>query len=185
MEEEKLMREEIASESVPAERVARTDAKSHSVESMTADGFEEPADLKKKTKPGAKRAGMTVKAKKKMAIARGVIKKGAGKIKINNINLNAYARGYVLEFISEPLKLAKDDIKDYDITISARGSGFMSQAVAVRACIAKAIVRVKGKKYKDLFNNFDRMLLVDDVRKVESKKPLGKKARKRWQHSKR
>jgi small subunit ribosomal protein S9 len=91
----------------------------------------------------------------------------------------------VREFISEPLKIIKEDMKDYDIIISVSGSGFMSQAVAVRACIAKAIVRAKGKKYRELFNNFDRMLLVDDVRKVESKKPLGRKARKKWQHSKR
>ena len=184
MEEEKL-------------KGAETDPKKGSKEKNS--GMEKPAqvdektprdsgdagDAKKKIKPAAKRAGMIIKAKKKTAVARGVIKKGGGKIRVNNIDLKAYAKGYVLEFIMEPLKIAKEDIKDYDITIRVAGSGFMSQAVAVRACLAKAVVRVKGKKYKDLFNNYDRMLLVDDVRKVESKKPLGKKARRRWQHSKR
>jgi small subunit ribosomal protein S9 len=154
-------------------------------ETLDIDDLDEVIDVKKKVKAASKRAGMIVKAKKKTAVARGVIKKGTGKIKVNKMNLKAYAMGYVLEFISEPLKLAKDDFKDYDIVITVKGSGFMSQAVAIRACIAKAIVRAKGKKYKEIFNNFDRMLLVDDVRKVESKKPLGRKARKKWQHSKR
>ena len=57
--------------------------------------------------------------------------------------------------------------------------------MAVRSCIAKAIVKAKGKKYKDLYLAYDRSMLVDDVRKVESKKPLGRKARKKKQHSKR
>jgi small subunit ribosomal protein S9 len=61
----------------------------------------------------------------------------------------------------------------------------MSQASAIRSCIAKAIVKAKGKKFKELFTAYDRMLLVDDVRRVESKKPLGRKARKKKQHSKR
>lgn len=140
---------------------------------------------KKKTKPAAKRAGMTVKAKKKTAVARGVIKKGKGDIRINNMNLKSYARGYVLNFIKEPLEIAPDAIENYDINISVKGSGYMGQAVAIRSCIAKAIVRARGKKYKDIFQAYDRLLLVDDVRKVETKKPLGTKARKKWQHSKR
>jgi small subunit ribosomal protein S9 len=140
---------------------------------------------KKKIKLAAKKAGMIVKAKKKTAIARGMIKKGNGTIRINNINLNSYARGYILNFIKEPLEIAPDAIEGYDISINVKGSGYMGQAVAIRSCIAKAIVRAKGKKYKDLFQLYDRMLLVDDVRKVETKKPLGTKARKKRQHSKR
>jgi small subunit ribosomal protein S9 len=139
----------------------------------------------KKIKPAAKRAGMTVKAKKKTAIARATVSKGNGAIKINKININAYARGYVKDLLLEPVRLAGDIIKELNIDVSVTGSGFMSQAVAVRSCIAKAIVKAKGKKYKDLFTAYDRALLVDDVRRVESKKPLGRKARKRKQHSKR
>jgi small subunit ribosomal protein S9 len=85
----------------------------------------------------------------------------------------------------EPVKLAGDAIKEFNIDISITGSGFMSQAIAARSCIAKAIVKAKGKKYKDLFIAYDRNLLVDDVRRVETKKPLGRKARKIKQRSKR
>jgi small subunit ribosomal protein S9 len=139
----------------------------------------------KKIKPAAKKAGMTVKSKKKTAIARGVIRKGKGVIKVNRTNLNAYARGYVLDLLMEPSRLAGDAAKEFDIDITVNGSGFMSQAVAVRSCIAKALVKAKGKKLKETFAAYDRTLLVDDVRRVETKKPLGRKARKKKQHSKR
>jgi small subunit ribosomal protein S9 len=142
-------------------------------------------DEKKKIKPATKRAGMTVRAKKKTAVARASIKKGTGKVTINNITLDAYAQGIVRELIYEPIKLANEVMNEVDIEVNVKGSGFMSQAAAARSAIAKAIVRAKGKKYKELFLAYDRMLLVDDVRKVESKKPLGRKARKRKQASKR
>ncbi len=129
--------------------------------------------------------GNVIKAKKKTAIARATIVKGTGKVKINHISIDAYAKGYVKDLIMEPVKLAGDDLKEYDINVSVNASGFMSQAVAARSCIAKCIVKAKGKKYKDLFLSYDRGLLVDDVRQVETKKPLGRKARKKKQHSKR
>jgi small subunit ribosomal protein S9 len=136
-------------------------------------------------KPAAKKGGMIVKAKKKTAVARAFIRKGTGKIKINKMGLNAYSTGYVNKLIMEPIGLAGDAMKDWDISVTVTGSGFMSRAVAVRSCIAKAIVKAKGNKYKEMFQNYDRMLLVDDVRKVESKKQLGRKARRRKQQSKR
>ena len=139
----------------------------------------------KKIKPAAKKAGMIVKSKKKSAVARAVIRKGTGTIKVNKINVNAYARGYVRDLLLEPIRLAGDSAKEFDIDVTVSGSGFMSQAVAVRSCIAKALVKAKGKKLKDLYTAYDRALLVDDVRRVETKKPLGRKARRRKQRSKR
>ncbi|MFA5126177.1 MAG: 30S ribosomal protein S9 [archaeon] len=139
----------------------------------------------KKMKPAAKKAGMIVKAKKKSAVARAVIRKGTGTIKVNKINVNAYARGYVKDLLLEPIRLAGDSAKEFDIDVTVSGSGFMSQAVAVRSCIAKALVKAKGKKLKELYTAYDRALLVDDVRRVETKKPLGRKARRRKQRSKR
>ncbi len=139
----------------------------------------------KRTKPAAKRAGMIVKSKKKTAVARAVIRKGSGVVKVNTINLNAYAKGYIGALVAEPVRLAGDAAKEYDIEVTVSGSGFMSQAVAVRSCIAKALAKAKGKKLKEIFTAYDRTLLVDDVRRVESKKPLGRKARKKKQKSKR
>lgn len=140
---------------------------------------------KKKIKPATKKAGMQVKSKKKTAVARATIKKGTGKIKINKMNLEIYANGHLKEMILEPVKIAQEAAKEFDIKINVKGSGRISQAVAVRSAIAKALVRAKGKKLKELYLLYDRALLVDDVRKVESKKPLGRKARKKKQKSKR
>ncbi|MDD3084074.1 MAG: 30S ribosomal protein S9 [Candidatus ainarchaeum sp.] len=139
----------------------------------------------KKIKPAKKKAGMQTKSKKKTAIARATIKKGSGKIKINHMSLDAYSEGYSIEMIKEPIKIAEEIIKEFDINVTVKGSGKMSQTFAIRSAIAKAIVKAKGKKYKDLFMLYDRALLVDDVRKVETKKPLGTKARKKKQKSKR
>ena len=62
----------------------------------------------------------------------------------------------------------------------------MGQAVAARAAIAKSILEMRpNEKLKKKFLAYDRMLLVDDSRRVESKKPLGPKARKKKQKSKR
>jgi small subunit ribosomal protein S9 len=140
---------------------------------------------KKVLKPAAKKAGMHVRSKKKTAVARAVIKKGTGKIKINKMGLDCYAQGHIIEMIKEPIMIASDIIPEFDISVNVTGSGVMSRATCVRSAIAKAIVKAKGKKYKDLFLLYDRSLLVDDVRKVESKKPLGRKARGKRQHSKR
>ncbi len=140
---------------------------------------------KKRVKPASKRAGMTVRAKKKSAVARAVIKKGNGKVKINHINIEAYPNKQIRNLVMEPIIISGDGLEGYDIELNVSGSGFMSQAVAIRSAIAKAIVRAKGKKYKELFLAYDRTLLVDDMRQVESKKPLGPKARARKQKSKR
>lgn len=141
--------------------------------------------VKKKVKPASKKAGMHVSSKKKTAVARATIKKGSGIIKINKMNLEVYADGHLKEMIKEPIKIAEEFAKEFDIKITVKGGGRISQAVAVRSAISRALVRAKGKKLKDLYLLYDRSLLVDDARKVESKKPLGTKARKRKQQSKR
>ncbi|MFA5764402.1 MAG: 30S ribosomal protein S9 [archaeon] len=152
---------------------------------MTNEITQETIVEKKKIKPATKKAGMQVSAKKKTAVARAMIKKGTGKVKINHINLEAYAQDTLRSMIKEPLKIAEEVAGEFDINVTVKGSGSISQAFAVRSVIAKAIVRAKGKKFKDLFLLYDRTLLVDDVRRVESKKPLGTKARAKKQQSKR
>lgn len=141
---------------------------------------------RKKVKKKSKKFGITAKSKKKSAIARAIIKAGNGKIKINHHPIETVTSVYVREFLQEPLILAGDLAKKVDIDIKVQGSGFMSQAVAARACIAKALIEFSSdEKLKNRFLSYDRLLLVDDPRRVESKKPLGTKARKKKQKSKR
>lgn len=74
-------------------------------------------------------------------------------------------------FIEEPLSIAGSLSKEVNISISVKGSGFMSQAVASRAAIAKALVEFTGdEELRNKFLAYDRMLLVDDPRRSEAKK---------------
>ena len=138
---------------------------------------------KKKRK---RKTGLNSKAKKKEAVARAVIKKGTGKIKINKRDISIFEPKQVKAFIEEPLKILPDLAKEVDIDIIVKGGGIMGQASSARSAIAKSFVLFsKDVKVKQALVAYDRLLLVDDVRRVESKKPLGTKARKKKQMSKR
>jgi len=139
--------------------------------------------IKKKKK---RKTGLNVKAKRKMAVARAVVKAGTGKITINKRTISMFEPRHLREFIEEPLQILPGIAKGADITVSVHGGGFMSQASAARSAIAKSLVLLsKDNKAKQALLAYDRLLLVDDVRRVESKKPLGTKARKKKQKSKR
>jgi len=145
-----------------------------------AEGQAKPKQKRQRTKM------VFVKAKKKTAVARAKVRKGSGKITINGRSIEMIQPKQLLEFVKEPLALAESDGIGLDIDVQVKGSGYMSQATAARAAIAKAIVEFSGnEKLKNKMLAYDRMLLVDDFRRVEPKKPLGKKARSRKQKSKR
>ncbi|PIU21841.1 MAG: 30S ribosomal protein S9 [Candidatus Diapherotrites archaeon CG08_land_8_20_14_0_20_34_12] len=130
--------------------------------------------------------GLCVKAKKKTAVARAIIKKGTGKVTVNHRALAIIDPEYIKMLISEPLRLADQLSKEVDIAVSVSGSGPVSQAVSVRAAIAKALLQYSADKLlKQKFMLYDKMLLVDDPRRKESKKPLGRGARAKKQLSKR
>ena len=151
------------------------------------EGKSKPKKAKlRKPSPKKKAQGIHVKSKKKMASARAVIKTGAGRIKINKRNLMVFTPKYVKMLIEEPLKIAGGLSSEVDINVNAKGSGFMSQAVASRSAIAKALVGYSGdESLRDRLLAYDRLLLVDDSRRKESKKQLGKGARGKKQSSKR
>ncbi len=134
----------------------------------------------------SKKKGIISKAKKKSAVARAVIRKGNGRVLVNKTNLECIEPKYVREFIREPLELAGEIAGKADIDVNVSGSGFMSQAASARGAIAKALAKFsRSKELKKKMIDYDRMLLVDDSRKKESKKPLGKGARAKKQSSKR
>ena len=133
-----------------------------------------------------KKKGITSKAKKKSAVARAVIRKGKGKVSINKVNLDSYQSRYIRKFISEPLEIAGPLSGTVDIEVNVTGGGFMGQAASARGAIAKALVRFsRSKELKNKMLEYDRALMVDDSRKKESKKPLGRGARAKKQSSKR
>ena len=108
--------------------------------------------------------------KRKTAVAKATLKVGTGKIKINKVPLDLYNPEVYKLRIEEPLILSEDIREKVDIAVSVRGGGAKSQSDASRTAIAKALVN-HSPKLKSVFSDYDRHLLVADVRLKESAKP--------------
>jgi small subunit ribosomal protein S9 len=122
--------------------------------------------------------------KRKTAIAKATVTKGVGRVRVNKKPIEIYEPEIARYKIIEPLKIAQKHMDKIDINASVSGGGFMSQANAVRTAIARGLVQYTGDaSLKISFLSYDRNLLVNDSRIKESKKPLGRGARKRRQKS--
>ena len=124
-----------------------------------------------------------VKGKRKRAIARATLREGTGKIKINNVSLDIIQPTISRLRMREPLILAGDIAHTVDIDVNVMGGGVMSQADAARLSIRKALAQF-NKKLEKVFLEYDRLLLVADVRRKETHKPNSHgKARSKVQKS--
>jgi len=122
--------------------------------------------------------------KRKRSIARATAKKGKGNVRINSVSIETYQSDFIRNMIAEPLDMADKHTGKLDISINVEGGGPMSQAQAIRTAIAKAIVSYTGDdELKQMFMDYDRTLLVNDTRRSEPKKQLGRGARKKRQKS--
>ncbi len=123
--------------------------------------------------------------KRKMAIARAVTIEGSGKVTINKNDYNTLK--FIDKFkIEEPLRIAENVLGkiNVDIQINVKGGGEKSQVEASRLALARALVKFsESKKLEKAFSEYDRGLLVADVRRKESYKPGDSKARKKRQKS--
>lgn len=125
-----------------------------------------------------------VSGKRKRAVARATIREGKGVVRINRQLLDVYAPELARLRIQEPLILAGDMWKKFDINVNIFGGGWQSQAEAARLVIAKSLVEFTGNKaLKKEFLDYDRHLLVADVRRNEPHKPNDSKPRKKRQTS--
>ena len=110
--------------------------------------------------------------KRKMAIARATLKQGNGLIRINSVPLEFIEPKMSRLKLREPFILAGEIANKVDIDVDVAGGGITSQAEASRLAIAKALVDfTKNDKLKEIFLNYDRNLLVADVRRKEAAKP--------------
>lgn len=107
--------------------------------------------------------------KRKTAIARATLKEGTGLVKINSVLIDNYTPKLARLKIREPMILA-GDIPNLDISIKVKGGGPTAQADAARLAMARALVK-HSKKLEKVFLNYDRQLLVADVRRKETRKP--------------
>jgi small subunit ribosomal protein S9 len=122
--------------------------------------------------------------KRKTAIARGKVREGKGRVRINKLPVEYYDPELARLKIKEPLTLAGDLVDQVDIDVQVVGGGVMGQAEAARMVIAKGLVQWTGDMdLKEKFNQYDRTMLVGDPRRTESKKYGGRGARARQQKS--
>jgi len=125
--------------------------------------------------------------KRKTAIARAILTEGSGKIRINKKdykNLQIFDR----LTIEEPLRIAEKILGklNFDVDIHVRGGGEKGQIEAARLALAKAITKFSNSEVlTKAYLDYDRNLLVADVRRKEAYKPGDSKARKKRQSSKR
>ena len=117
--------------------------------------------------------------KRRIAVARAVVKLGKGNVKINSVPLNLWGNEPLRMWIKEPLIIAGDIPKTLDITVSMRSGGIVGQAEAARMAIAKGLVEHSGKELREKYVQYDRNLLVYDPRRNESHHGSGRGASKR------
>ena len=110
------------------------------------------------------------------------LKKGNGKIIINNCDYNEYfGRDISKMIMKQPLELA-EAMNQYDIYANVKGGGLSGQAGAVRLGIARILIQINPDLRVDLKK---AGMLTRDSREVERKKYGQPGARKRFQFSKR
>lgn len=111
-----------------------------------------------------------VSGKRKRSIARATLRPGKGIVRVNRMHVDALNHYLPKMKILEPLLLAGPIAATVNIDVTVRGGGIMSQAEASRLVIARALSQF-DKKLEKPFQEYDRHLLVADVRRKETKKP--------------
>ena len=120
--------------------------------------------------------------RRKSAVARVYISKGTGKILINDKELKSYFKTGTLQYkVNQPLVLTENE-GSFDIKANVHGGGSTGQAEAVRLAISRAMCELNEENRSILK---PEGLLTRDPRMVERKKFGQKKARKKFQFSKR
>jgi small subunit ribosomal protein S9 len=120
--------------------------------------------------------------RRKTAVARIYLKEGNGTITVNGKEHKVYFPTLPLQYIVNQSFEVSELTGQYDVNVNVAGGGIKGQAEAVRLAIAKAIVELDAEKKPALRA---KGLMTRDMRMVERKKPGRKKARKKFQFSKR
>lgn len=123
--------------------------------------------------------------KRKTAVARAVASEGTGKVTINK---KPYEMFQILDRlkIEEPIRIAQHVIGklNFDVAINVKSGGEKGQIEASRLALARVIIAfTKNKELEKAFTDYDRNLLVADVRRKEAYKPGDSKARRKRQTS--
>lgn len=120
--------------------------------------------------------------RRKTSVARVIVKPGSGEIKVNDKKLEQY---FSIDTLKNEVLLpftVTETTGKYDVEANVNGGGPSGQAGAVKLGISRALVEMNNELRSKLR---EHDLLTRDSRMVERKKYGQKKARKRFQFSKR
>jgi len=120
--------------------------------------------------------------RRKCAVARVYLSQGTGNITVNKREFANYFPTATLQYkVMQPLNMTQN-ASNFDVKVNVYGGGSTGQAEAVRLAISRAMCEVEAENRSILK---PEGLLTRDPRMVERKKFGQKKARKRFQFSKR
>lgn len=120
--------------------------------------------------------------RRKTAVARVYLSDGKGKITINKRELTNYFTTPMLQYkVKQPLVLTNNETS-FDIKVNVFGGGITGQAEAIRLALSRAMVEI-NEEHRLILK--PEGLMTRDPRMVERKKFGQKKARKKFQFSKR
>lgn len=120
--------------------------------------------------------------RRKTSVARVYLKPGEGNVKINGKDVKVYFGTDMLVYkVFQPFALT-ETLNQYDVTVNVFGGGITGQAEAIRLGVSRALCEINAE-YRLALKPAG--LLTRDARMVERKKFGQKKARKRFQFSKR
>jgi small subunit ribosomal protein S9 len=120
--------------------------------------------------------------RRKTAVARIYLKEGEGKITVNDRDYKDYFPTVILQYqVVEPFNIT-NTLGKYDVKVNLDGGGITGQAEALSLAISRALCKI-NEEYRPALKA--KGLMRRDPRMVERKKFGQKKARKRFQFSKR
>ncbi|GAB4014808.1 30S ribosomal protein S9 [Spirosoma koreense] len=120
--------------------------------------------------------------RRKTAISRIYLSAGSGAISVNGKDYKQYFPTEVLQIILNQPFSTVNGVGGYDVRVNVRGGGVAGQAEATRMAIARALVELNAEFRPALKKEG---FLTRDSRMVERKKYGRRKARRRFQFSKR
>ena len=120
--------------------------------------------------------------RRKTSVARVYIKEGSGNVSVNKRDLSNYFSTAQLQYkVNQPFSMT-ETLGKYDVKVNVEGGGITGQAEAIRLGISRALVSI-NPDFRAVLKPYG--LMTRDPRMVERKKFGQKKARKRFQFSKR
>ncbi|MBC8399219.1 MAG: 30S ribosomal protein S9 [Flavobacteriales bacterium] len=120
--------------------------------------------------------------RRKTSVARVYMSEGKGNIMVNKKSYSEFFDTAILQYkIQQPFSLTETKDK-FDLSVTVKGGGVNGQAEAIRLAISRALVEF-NEEFKPVLKS--EGLMTRDPRMVERKKFGQKKARKKFQFSKR